>query len=335
MITDARALDVDAVPSEILRRNAELNALSNALEPLLDGDRGDHSLVFGEPGTGKTACARYTLDNLERELVDVRTKYVNCFRHHSKFAILYSLVDGVGGAMDIKPHSTPHDKLYQRLRDADDKPYVVILDEVDQLDAKDEVLYELLSQRHIYLIAIANKPDQLMQRLDDRVASRLRGRTPIEFDPYPTDELVAILEKRAEHGLRPGAVADGVLEEIAESAAGNARVAIQTLREAALEAEREGSQITSAYVTHAEPRAREQLREKTISKLNRHQRIVYDVLGERPGHRWSMGEIYEAYSDQVDDPRTRKTVSNYLRKMQYYNLVEMEGEKRGRRYWRK
>jgi cell division control protein 6 len=333
MITDARALDVDAVPSEILRRNAELNAMSNALEPLLDGDRGDHSLVFGEPGTGKTACARYTLDNLERELVDVRTKYVNCFRHHSKFAILYSLVDGVGGAMDIKPHSTPHDKLYQRLRDADDKPYVVILDEVDQLDAKDEVLYELLSQRHIYLIAIANKPDQLMQRLDDRVASRLRGRTPIEFDLYPTGELVAILEKRAEHGLRPDAVADGVLEEIAESAAGNARIAIQTLREAALEAEREGSQITSAYVTHAEPRAREQLREKTISKLNRHQRIVHDIMREGPRERWSIGQIYDEYTARVEDTKSKKTIKRYLKKMEYYDVIGYEGKSKGRRYW--
>ena len=335
MIIDARALDVDAVPSEILRRNAELNALSNALDPLLDGEGGSHSMVFGAPGTGKTASARYTLENLERELVDVRTQYVNCFRSSSKFATLYRLVDGLGGSMELKPRSTPHTELYQRIRNADDQPYVIVLDEVDQLDAKDEVLYELVSLQHVHLVLIANKQQQLLARLDDRVVSRLRGRQPIEFAPYSPQVLEEILAKRVEVGLRSDAVDDEVLSGIAEVAAGDARVAIQMLKEAAQEADRDGSRITTDFISTAESRAREELREKTISKLNRHQRIIYDILDEESQKEWAMGEIYEQYSERVDEPRTRKTVGKYLGKMQYYDLVGMNGEKRGRRYWAK
>lgn len=56
MIIDARALDVEAVPSEILRWNAELNALSNAPDPLLHADHGDYSIIYDSTSTGKTAC---------------------------------------------------------------------------------------------------------------------------------------------------------------------------------------------------------------------------------------------------------------------------------------
>ena len=56
LIQNARVLDVEAVPSEILRRNAELNALSNAPDPLLHADHGDYSIIYDSTGTGKTAC---------------------------------------------------------------------------------------------------------------------------------------------------------------------------------------------------------------------------------------------------------------------------------------
>ncbi|CAI49720.1 Orc1-type DNA replication protein [Natronomonas pharaonis DSM 2160] len=331
MIVDARALDVEAVPSEILRRNNELNALSNALEPLLDGYRGEHSIVVGPSGAGKTACARYTVEQLRRSLVDVRAQYINCWQHSSRFAALLQLVDGIGQSMDIQQHSTPHDELLRRLRNVDDRPYIVILDEADQLDCREDILYELTTLDHVYMILICNRERELLDGLDRRVVSRLRGCRRIEFEAYSTATLVDILDRRAEVGLEAGSLTDGVLREIAEVSNGDARVAIRTLAEAAKQAERDSTSIKSDYVDEAVSEAEENIRQKAISQLNRHQRVIYDVLEEDGG--WlPMGELYPEYSERVDEARTKTTVSNYLSKIAEYNLVELKGEKRGRRY---
>lgn len=43
-------------------------------------------------------------------------------------------------------------------------------------------------------------------------------------------------------------------------------------------------------------------------------------------------ENHERYSEEVDDPRTKRTVRTYLSKMEQYNLLEAEGTSRDREY---
>jgi CRISPR/Cas system type I-B associated protein Csh2 (Cas7 group RAMP superfamily) len=43
-------------------------------------------------------------------------------------------------------------------------------------------------------------------------------------------------------------------------------------------------------------------------------------------------EIHERYSQEVDDPRTKRTIRTYLSKMEQYNLLEAEGTSRDREY---
>jgi len=61
-----------------------------------------------------------------------------------------------------------------RLRDYDGPPYVVILDEVDQLEDTD-VLYDLRRIRNLELLFISNEVTELFAGLDERVASRLHS----------------------------------------------------------------------------------------------------------------------------------------------------------------
>jgi len=43
-------------------------------------------------------------------------------------------------------------------------------------------------------------------------------------------------------------------------------------------------------------------------------------------------EIHERYTEEADDPRTKRTVRTYLSKMAQYNLLEAEGTSRDREY---
>lgn len=330
MIEDARVLQSEFVPQEVEHRNPEVNQLSNALDPIVDGDPAETALLFGPSGVGKTCIAKFTLERLRETVLDIEYQYVNCWQDHSRFKCLYRILDGVGETLDVHRQSTPHDELLERLRDYDGSPYVVILDEVDQLDDTG-VLYDLYTTPSVSMVLIANREEDLFAQLDDRLVSRLHASRRIRFEKYRNDELVAIMNARVRWGLREGAVDREQLERIAEAAAGDARIAISILRHAAREADRRGAtRITPDLVEAAIPEAQAAVQQSNLEKLTDHQRVLYDIVEEHG--EVDPGELYGQYRERVSDPRTNRTVRNYLQKMAHYDLVEATGEGRGRTY---
>jgi hypothetical protein len=75
-----------------------------------------------------------------------------------------------------------------------------------------DILRELSRLEHVHMILIANTESSLLDGLDRRVISRLRGCETIHFDPYATETLVEILNRRSEVGLELGAVFREILE---------------------------------------------------------------------------------------------------------------------------
>lgn len=328
MLHNARVLDADWVPSDIVHRNAEKNRLRNALQPVLDGRTPQDALIEGPSGAGKTCLARYTAAKLDEQALDVRTQYVDCWNHSNRFRVLLDLLDGLGPTHDIH-RNTPQDEMLHRLEGLE-SPYVVILDEADQLEDKD-LLRELWSIPQLTLILIANREQDVLGPLDERVRSRLRSAVRIGFDQYSHEELVSILESRVEVGLAPGTIAPDQLDYLADAAAGNARDAITFLRQAAQEADWNGAdEITEAHIQTAIPAARDNLHQRSLDKLTEDQRLVYDVLLEAGS--MMPKRIYERYSERVANPKSKRTVRKYLGKLEHYNLVESEGEGPSRRY---
>ena len=329
VIVDGRVLQDDFVPSEVVHRHDEVTLLSEALEPLLADERPETAFLFGPTGVGKTCIARYTLDRLGEQLPSVRVAYVNCWQEYTRFRVLYSLLEAIDRSFDVH-RSTPKDELFGRLRAADDAPLVAILDEVDQLE-ETEALYDLHRLPHVSPVLIANREEELFASFDDRVRSRLRAGTRVQFDRYGTDELVAILGERARQGLEPGSVTDAQLRTIADAAAGDARVGIGILRSAAQRAQGRGhEQLTDELLAEAIPDARTAIRQKTVESLLDHQLTLYEIVAE--AGEIDPGELYETYETRVDAPKTRRTLRNYLTKMVHYDLIEAVGEKRGRSY---
>ncbi|MFC6716784.1 Cdc6/Cdc18 family protein [Natrialbaceae archaeon GCM10025810] len=329
MIVDGRVLREDFVPSEVVHRHDEVNRLSGGLEPLLSGEHPETAFLFGPTGVGKTCIARYTVERLQEQLPDVRVAYVNCWQEYTRFRVLYRVLEAVGRTIDVH-RSTPKDELFQRLSRTDDRPVVAILDEVDQLE-ETAALYDLHRLPHVSLVLIANREEELFASFDDRVRSRLRAGVRVQFDRYGTDELTAILDERAAQGLEPGVVTESQLRRIADAAAGDARVGIGILRSAALTADRRGLEaITDEVLVEAIPDARSAIRRKTLEGLIEHQRVLYDVVAE--AGEIEPGDLYEEYERRVDDPKTHRTLRNYLTKMVHYDLIEAVGERRGRTY---
>lgn len=152
------------------------------------------------------------------------------------------ILEGIKDTYDIH-RSTPYDEMLARL-EAIETPYVVILDEFDQLEDK-SLLKELYAIPEVTMVMIANQERDVYHALDERLQSRIRASVTIPFDRYTDDELIQILDDRVTWGLDPGVIDDDQLAFIARQADGNARDAINILQSAARNAEREGSETIS------------------------------------------------------------------------------------------
>ena len=172
---------------------------------------------------------------------------------------------------------------------------------------------------------------ELFSRVDDRLVSRLRSSEHVRMGKYHDEQLFDILSARAKWGLDEDVITDAQLYQIADAAAGDARLAIGILRTAASTADRENRErITDSTLLDAAEDARAQIRQKSLDSLTPHQRVVYDIV--RDHEPLGPSEIHEHYTDKVDDPRTKRTVRTYLSKMAQYNLLEAEGTSRDREY---
>jgi len=216
-----------------------------------------------------------------------------------------------------------------RIEDVD-HPYVLILDEVDQLEDKG-LLRKLYPIPQLTMVLIANRKREVLSTLDERLQSRLRSSELVRFDRYTDDELVALLDDRIGWGLSQDAITRTQIERIAEAAAGNARDAISILRSAARNADHDGAaRIREGDVTAAIPAARQEIQRKTVEKLGDDQRAVFEIVTE--AGELSPNEIYDRYTDRVAEPKTRRTVRTYLRKLADYDLIRGHGDGPSRRY---
>jgi len=329
MIRDVRVLQPEFVPRDVVHRNHEVTTLSAALDPVTDDREGETTFLYGPSGVGKTCIANVVTERLKATVPDLTVQYVNCWEDYTRFKTLYRLLDGLNQTFDIHRQSTPRDELVESLREHTDA-YVVILDEVDQLDNK-RVLYELHRTSGVTMVLIANRVEELFDPLDDRLASRLRTAVRIHFARYTVDELVSILADRVLWGLRDEVVTDEQLEQIADAAAGDARVGLEVLRMAVEQSDREGREtVSNAVIDRVVPEAQSVVRQRNVETLTDDQRVVYDIIAER--EEVAPADLYDAYRERVDDPRSERMVRNYLAKMVQYNLVEATGRGQQRRY---
>jgi len=330
MIRDARVLRAGFVPREIEHRDAEVNHLSSVLEPITNGEPADTAIVTGPSGAGKTCISKFVTERLREEVLDVEATYINCWRNYTRFRTLYQILDDLGATIDIHRQSTPHDELVDRLQQHDGSRTVVILDEVDQLEDP-SVIYDLHSLPQFAIICIANKEEELFSRVDDRLVSRLRSSEHVRMDKYHDEQLYDILSARAKWGLDKNVITDNQLYQIADAAAGDARLAIGILRTAAGRSNRENHErITDDILLDAADDARAQIKQRSLDSLTPHQQAVYDIV--RDHGPLGPSKIHERYTETVEDPRTKRTVRTYLSKMAQYNLLEATGTSRDREY---
>lgn len=351
------ALGESYQPDQIEERDEEIEEYMDALQPVVDGWEPNNIFLYGNTGVGKTAVTDYLLDRLQDDVadyndVDLAVMSVNCKTLNSSYQVAVELVNKLrpaGGEISSTgyPQQTVFKKLYKEL-EAIGGTILIVLDKVDSIGDRDELLYELprarannnLDSTKVGVIGISNDfkfRDQLDPRIQDTLCER-----ELQFPPYDAPELENILESRAEVAIAADAVEQGVLKFCAALAArdsGSARQALDLLRLAGEIAEnREVDLIERDHVEAALSRLEQERVEEGMRELTTHGRLALLAVVSKAAKEETPSrtrEIYEEYTALCDssgtDSLAQRSVHNHLSDLRMLGILSAYENRSGSR----
>lgn len=324
IITNPDLLDENYVPADIPVREPHIEELTHCLRPALRSKKPMHAWLHGRPGTGKTLTAKFILRKIKEEAY-VDGVYVNCWEQNSYYSVLDKLVRELR-ILGADKLNTSY-KLERFEQSIGKKPFIIVLDEIDQPKRleRDSIIYNLCNVGNVALICVCNSR-AILYSMDERIKSRLNAKQ-IEFNHYSESDLAYILRRRAELALYPGTWSEDTLNRIAALAEGDARVAIQTLKNSAYRAETDFSRtIKDKHVKEGYNSAKVLNKRYLLDKLTGHHRLLYELVGERK--EVNSGDLWKAYLEKCaslkKQPIALRTFSEYMNKLIELDLVKWD-----------
>jgi cell division control protein 6 len=224
------------LPLNLPHREGQIRLISENLSLLLKNGKPMNIFIYGPPGVGKTAVAKFILREFE-QYSGIKNIYINCWQYNTSFAILSEIGISIGAF--VSRRGWAKDEIFSRIVQTMENNrlnLIVVLDEVDQLVKNDSsVLYDLLrienyTKQKIGLIFISNDK-YVFRNVEERIRSSL-NLEEIEFKPYTFLEMKDIVEERMKEAFV--AYEDGVSALVAARAAekGDVRIALEILLKA-------------------------------------------------------------------------------------------------------
>lgn len=331
IITDVDCLNEKHIPQTLFGREDQIERLRFCLSSVFSRRKPINVWLYGPPGSGKTAIARRLLMEIVKTNM-VHGVYVNCWERNSLHAVLDKVIDELRIFGAERPDAGfKLERLRKFLKDA---PLILVLDEIDQPCPKDRnaILYNFSTLENIGLVCISNSRYFLFS-LDDRIKSRLNA-TQIEFGKYSDAEILNILTSRAMRGLESGTWDEETLEEIAGMSHGDARIAIQTLRNAAYYAETDNtSRILDEHVRKAWTDARVSKKSYLLNKMSKDHKILFELIRTRKVLQSNI--LYQSYllecAKRKAQPIAQRTYYEYLARLEQSGLIQSQGSGSGNR----
>ena len=330
IIRNREVLDENYLPEALIHRDGQFQIIAKAIEPILHGRKAKNVLIYGPSGAGKTTTARFFLEKAKEETM-ARCAYVNCWENYRSFDVLQALFEDLSIPIAFGRVST-RDLIFKLHRLASLNPFILVLDEIDQLEEK-RILYSI-ANLPIALILITNN-DRALLRLDERIKARVSPLERVHFPLYKARELADILESRAHHGLYPWKANMGQIRRIAFHCSGNAHLAIIALRLAAERAEEENcDRILDRHIDYALDKAPRIPRTKSSENLNEHQKILVEIV--KRCKRISGRDLHLSYKEEAKKkdliPYSERTVRWHMEKLERYGFIKSQGYGRWKVY---
>lgn len=322
IIIDQDVLSESYLLPEMRTRQPKLNEISLCLRPVTEGSEPVNCWIYGNSGVGKTATARMILHKLEDES-GVRGVYINCWENPTFFSILDYIARELR-MLGAEKLSTSY-KLEKLKKHLNGQGIILILDEIDQCPPRERnaILYNLANFPALGIICICNSQSVYFD-LEDRVKSRLNP-ARILFEEYSAEDLLNILNQRAQYALASGSFENGLLHDIAQLSSGDARIAIQTLKNAAYLAEKDHNETIECHHVHRAWNSAKDLKKTyLLRKLTDHHHLLHELIAENNGIL--SGALWRLYLQVCKrrkiKPIAERTYSDYCNSLVKVGLIE-------------
>ncbi|HEU4606318.1 MAG TPA: AAA family ATPase [Nitrososphaera sp.] len=346
-------LNIDYVPEKLPFRDEETKTLAQVLSTIFKNARPSNLLLFGKPGTGKTAAARNVVERLLKKSaelkMDVKVLFINAKTAGSAYKILFEIAEELGINKEQEKHvhftglsmGEATDRILQFIQKKK-LNIVLVIDEIDSLVDKsgDDILYNFTRANQkmkggfITLIGISNSLT-FKDKLDPRVRSSLSEEEMV-FNPYTVDQLRQILQERAKAAFNEGAISDAAVNLCAAIAGrehGDARKAIDLLRVSAELAEREGAtRVDEKHVRAGEDRIERDAPFIALKNATTHNKLV--ILSIMKSKSGTTGDVYDTYLSLCkrleQKPLTQRRMTQIISDMELQGLISTDIVNQGR-----
>jgi len=355
LIKNRKTLTIDYVPEKLPFRDEESKTIAQVLSVILKNGKPSNLLVFGKPGTGKTAVVKNVINRLKKKTIEhgieITVTIVNAKTANTSYKVLYDIAEDMGiNKIDkkLKVHFTGLSMGEATVRILEyikkkNLHVILVIDEIDSLVSRngDDILYSftranerLLENGFISLIGISNSLT-FKDKLDPRVRSSLSEEELI-FNPYTVLQLREILNERSQLAFNEGAISQSSINLCAAVAGkenGDARKAIDLLRVAAEIAERERAKIViEKHIREAQEKIEKDTNYEVIKNSTTHTKlVVLSILKSQTGMTGDVYDIYTSFCKIIEQEiLTQRRITQIVSELDQLGLITSNVVSHGR-----
>lgn len=327
----------------ICGRTKEVKGIHEFISQKISAKQSGILYLTGPPGTGKSMCVRYILDQFK----DVPNLNINCLKAQTSKIILSKICNSVGlGKFTRFNESDILERLSKKFTGRTSKAFLIVLDEIDELPKSKSAnliskIFSWPDQAHskVILIGISNTANftsryQMIRSLSGKDDHHI---TKIVFRPYTSKDIKDILiwylenDENFEDGSLEPKVIDMIAAKIAREH-GDIRSALNSLRGAiddtlSDEKQKNEKQLVELPDLLTPPATPNPCKEKTnlisfMSSVKKRQRTTNHKNDKFPfPHQIILTCIYKLCSDSgspaVDLQICKNLVTRAMRKFEY------------------